>query len=264
MDRICTVVFLLLCSLNVSAEKSGTWTEEVVPKKINMCWTESAPYSALNLLDGGLHADFVSTVMIEAGFEPQVIFVTWARCKIGVKTGLYDMLFSMWMDVDLHQQDFDFFNITDIQYTSFSVLNDSELHSGELKDLDGVRLALHSHGGYSSDLLNHKGFKFRFVSSDTQKLKMLARNRVDVIIGDAVRFDYELKHSLSDLDVELRTLLPLIQKQRTSPAISKNNPHNKEIIRRYNAAYIRLCNNGILQGIINKHDFYFEPIDCPK
>ncbi len=264
MDRVCTVVFLLLCSLNVSAETSGTWTEKIVPKKIKMCWHEGPPHAASNLLDGGLHADFTSTVMIEAGFEPEVIFVPWARCKIGAKTGLYDMLFSMWMDVDLHQYEFDFFNITDIQYTSFSVLNDSELQSGELKDLDGVRLALHIHGGYSSDLLNHKGFKFEFVSSNTQKLKMLARNRVDVIIGDAVRFDYELKHNLSDLDIELRTLLPPIQKQRTAPAISKNNPHNKEIIRRYNAAYKRLCKNGVLQEIIYKHGFDFQPIDCLK
>ena len=250
--------------MNVTAEKAETWTEESVPEKISMCWHDGAPYASSILLDGGLHADFTSTVMIEAGFEPEVIFVTWARCKIGAKSGLYDMLFSMWMDVDLHQQDFDFFNITDIQYTSFIVLNDSELQSAELKDLNGVRLALHNHGGYSRDLFNHKGFKFKFVSSDTQKLKMLARNRVDLIIGDPLRFDYELKHNLSDLDIELRTLVPHIQKQRAAPAIAKNNPHSKEIIRRYNAAYTRLCKNGVLQEIIYKHDFDFQPIDCLK
>jgi polar amino acid transport system substrate-binding protein len=264
MYRVCIVVFLFLSCANIYAEKSGTWTQKTVPKKIRMCWHEAPPHAASNLLDGGFHADFTSTVMTEAGFEPEVVFVPWARCRSGAKAGIYDMLFSMWMDVDLHQHEFDFFNITDIQYTSFSVLDDSELHSSELKDLDGVRLALHNHGGYSSDLLNHKGFKFKFVSNDTQKLKMLANNRVDVIIGDALRFDYELKHNLSDLDIELRTLLPVIQKQRTAPAMSKNNPHNKEIIRRYNAAYIRLCENGVLQEIITKHGFDFEPIDCSK
>jgi polar amino acid transport system substrate-binding protein len=264
MKRSCVFILFLFFCITVSAEEAATWVNDSVPTKIKMCWHEGAPYAASDLADGGLHADFTRTVMIEAGFEPEVIFVPWARCKIGAKSGLYDMLFSMWMDVDLHQRDFDFFNITDIQYTSFIVLNNSELQSSELKDLEGVSLALHNHGGYSSDLLNHKGFNFQFVNNDTQKLKMLARNRVDLIIGDPLRIDYELKHNLSDLDIELRTLLPPIQKQRAAPAISKNNPHNKEIIRRYNAAYKRLCKNGVLQEIIYKHGFDFQPIDCLK
>lgn len=227
-----------------------------------MCWHEGAPYAASILVDGGLHADFTSTVMIEAGFEPEIIFVPWARCKLGAKKGLYDMLFAMWEGVDLHEQDFDFFYSTDIQSSSFVVLDSSPLKSGKLKDMNGVRLALHNHGGYGSDLLNHKGFEFHFVDYNIQKIRMLDRGRVDVIIGDLKRLQHEIKTKLVVQDIKLRALLPHIQSHRTSPAISKTNPYGKEIIRRYNEAYLRLCERGVLQDIIYKHGFDYEPIDC--
>ena len=248
--------------MNVTAEKAEKWTSDGVPKKIKMCWHNGYPYAASDMVDGGLAADFTSTVMREAGFETEIDFVPWARCKIGAKKGLYDMLFAMWNDVDLHQHDFDFFYATDIEYTSFVVLDNSPLQSGELKDLNDVRVALHNHGGYSSDLLNQKGFEFHFVDYNIQKIKMLARGRVDVIIGDLISLNYELKHNLTGQDIKLRTLQPHIQVQRTSPAIAKTNPHGKEIIRRYNEAYIRLCDSGVLQDIIYKHGFDFKPVDC--
>mgnify|MGYP000290343481 CR=1 FL=1 len=263
MNKLVLILLLLTLAMNVTAEKAETWTSDSVPKKIKMCWHNGYPYAASDMVDGGLAADFTSTVMAEAGFETEVIFVPWARCKIGAKKGLYDMLFSMWNDVNLHQQDFDFFYATDIEYTSFVVLDNSPLKSGELKDLHDVRVALHNHGGYSSDVLSHKGFEFHFVDYTIQKVKMLARGRVDVIIGDPITLNYELKHNVAGQDITFRTLLPHIQVQRSSPAIAKNNPHGKEIIRRYNDAYLRLCERGVLQHIIDKHGFDFEPVDCP-
>ena len=264
MKKACVFVLLLFWSVIATAEESTTWNKDSTPTKIRMCWHEGAPYSASDLLDGGLEADFTSTVMIEAGFEPEVIFVPWARCKLGAQKGLYDMLFAMWQDVDLHQQYFDFFHTTDIQLTSFVVLEESPLQSGELKDMNGVRVALHNHGGYSSDLLNHEGFEFYYVNYSVQKVKMLARGRVDVIIGDPSRLEHDRNTNLLDHDIKLRVLQPPIQVQRTGPAIAKTNPHGKEIIRRYNEAYLRLCENGVLQDIIYKHGFDFEPVDCPR
>jgi len=264
MKKACVFVLLLFWSVIATAEESTTWNKDSTPTKIRMCWHEGAPYSASDLLDGGLEADFTSTVMIEAGFEPEVIFVPWARCKLGAQKGLYDMLFAMWNDVDLHQQNFDFFYTTDIQSTSFVVLDNSPLKRGELKDLNGVRLGLHNQGGYSSDLLSHKGFEFHFVDYNIQKIRMLGRGRVDVIIGDPRRLEHEINTNLVVQDIKLRALLPHIQIQRTSPAIAKTNPHGKEIIRRYNEAYIRLCESGVLQDIIYKHGFDFKPIDCPN
>jgi polar amino acid transport system substrate-binding protein len=262
---IMRVLFIFLfISSNVFAAQALTWTQEAIPKKIHMCWHNGYPYSGEKLEDGGLLADFTSTVMREAGFLPEVHFVPWARCKEGVKNGQYDMLFAMWNDVDEHERDFDFFLATDIQETSFVVLQDSKLKSSKLTELNNLRLALHLNGGYDLKITNHNGFEYSYVSSDIQKIKMLKLGRVDLMIGDPKRFDYDLRVSIQDNKTKLRSLIPPLKEQRTSPAIAKNNPHKKELIRRYNNAYLRLCKKGTLTSIINKHKFNFKPVDCPK
>jgi len=262
--RILVVSFCLyiLSFCAVAGDELTDSSQAEVPVKLRLCFTESLPYGSPDLVDGGLAADFVRTVMVEAGFEPEMFYVPWARCKTGTKMGLYDMLFSMWNDVDLHQQDFDFVKTTDYQQTSFMVLDDSPILSSNLDNIGSVRLALHVDGGYSSDLLNHEGFKFVYVNNDTQKIKLLAAKRVDIFVADFLRIDALLKSDFSDQDIKLRALYPSVQIQRTSPAIPKTHPHKTEIIERYNAAYDRLCRNDVLQEIIFKHGFDYEVIDC--
>jgi len=256
-----SLYILSVCA--VAGDELNDSSQAEVPVKLRLCWTESLPYGSPDLVDGGLATDFVRTVMVEAGFEPEMFYVPWARCKTGTKMGLYDMLFSMWNDVDLHQQDFDFVKTTDYQQTSFMVLDDSPLLSSNLDNIGNVRLALHVNGGYSSKLLNHEGFQFLYVSNDIQKIKLLTAKRADVLVADPLRINAYLKSDFSSQDIKLRALYPPIQIQKTSPAILKTHPHNTEIIKRYNAAYDRLCRTDVLQEIIFKHGFDFEVIDCP-
>ena len=69
MNKIVFLLFLLTLAMNVTAEKTETWTSDSVPKKIKMCWHNAYPYAASDMEDGGFAADFTSTVMAEAGFE---------------------------------------------------------------------------------------------------------------------------------------------------------------------------------------------------
>lgn len=263
MTRILCGMIIFIISSNVYAELSSTWVKKTIPDEIWLCWHEAYPYAASDLVDGGLVTDFVRTVMLEAGFKPKMIFVPWARCKNGVKTGQYDLLFAMWNYVDQHQRDFDFLKATDIEHTSYLVLEDSPLKKAELENFENIRVGLHVDGGYDDEIIKHEGFHLLYMQNNHQKLKMLLANRVDMIIGDPATANSYLDRYFKDKNIQLRTLLPHIQVQKTSPAIAKNNPHKKEIIRRYNEAYERLCEDGTLQNIIHKHNFYYAPIDCP-
>jgi|GEM_PF-6392281 len=246
----------------VADSKSPTWISSHLPEEIIMCWHAGRPYAGPELKNGGLSADFVRTVMQEAGFDPKLLFIPWARCKRGVLNGEYDMLFAMWNNVDQHQANFAFTKTTDIERTSFVVLENSPLFSSNLADLENVSIALHIDGGYSRDILTNEKFERIFVPSDEAKLTLLLMQRVNVIIGDLKRFEYYLAKNPSKYRIKLRALQPPIQIQKTSPAIAKNNPYKNEIIRRYNAAYDRLCKTGVLKQIIDRHRFDFEPIDC--
>lgn len=251
-------LILILFFVNVNPALAN----ENSAQKLTLCWHEGYPYAGPNLPEGGLVTDFVRTVMIEAGYEPEMIFVPWARCKAGVTNGRYDLLFAMWNFVDQHQENYDFLKPTNIENTSFVVLDDSPLTSAKLNSLQDVKLALHIDGGYDRKTLNHKGFTFSYVGSDILKLKLLFGTRVDLAIGDPVRFDYYKRRNFKREKRKIRELLPAIRTQHSSPAISKLNPRKDEIIKRYNAAYARLCLTGDLKRIITKYGFDFEPVAC--
>lgn len=255
---VCIAAGLLPTSAIASEENAE------VPTHLKLCWHDGAPYSSPSLPDGGLHADFVRTVMEEAGFAAEMSFMPWARCKALAKKHHQDLLFAMWNNVDIHRANFDFLNATDIQYTSFVTLEDSPLQSGRLEDLNDVGLALHLDGGYDTRITNHPGFRFSYVSGDKDKLRMLIRGRVDLTLGDPVRFQTILRDPAFGESASLKVLLPHVGIQRTSPAISKTHPHKLEIIDRYNAAYSRLCQSGTLKHIIQKHGFDYQPPDCPQ
>ena len=258
--QVFVTLSFLMCTAVWSA--SPTWNSNDLPDEITMCWHEVMPYSSPQLDDGGLLEDFVSTVMHEAGFKTKMLYVPWARCREGVKAKEYDMLFAMWNGVDQHIKFFDFLEPTIIDVVGFIVLDDSPLTSGNLSDLQDVRLGLTRYGGYDRKIIEHDGFNLMYVNKDIQKVKMLLHGRIDMAITDERRLNYILRTELKDYSTRLRLLEPAVREEKNSTAILKSNPHKEEIIERYAAAYKRLCENGVLEALIKKHGFYYSPIGC--
>ncbi|OUR98579.1 hypothetical protein A9Q84_03970 [Halobacteriovorax marinus] len=267
MKKIFLSLILLTCvSFTIKAQDDGfvskTWSSKEVPKKISMCWHEGLPYASASLENGGLVAEFVRTVMLEAGFTAKILFIPWSRCREGVRKKQYDMLFAMWNNVDQHVRDFDFLEATNNESVALFTLKSSKIKTSDIKKMGKVSLGAHIHGGYDESILKNKSVDMVFVRNDRQKINMLLAKRIDLFISEPQRVEVILKTFSEERKSNIIQLEPLLRKELSSPAILKTNPHKKEIMKRYSAAYNKLCKSGKLKEIIQKHGFAFKPLAC--
>jgi polar amino acid transport system substrate-binding protein len=255
-------LFTIFISLFLCLSVYSSSTPEL--KQITMCWHEGRPYAGSDLKDGGLVADFVTTVMKDAGFNPKILFLPWARCREGVRHKKYDMLFAMWNGVDQHIRDFDFLEPTNIERVAFFALSESKIQTSDISSLEKVHLGAHIQGGYNKELINKKNIKMVYLTSDEQKLKMLLARRVDLIISDPARIDSILNERMKSDKKKVRALYPYLRTELSSPAILKTNPNKELIIKKYSQSYKKLCRDGTLERIIKKHGFSYIPPGCDE
>ncbi len=181
-------VFLLCFLLSVSAVVAATDLKLV---------TDDGPPHMIQSNDGGLDIDIVRAVLAEAGYTFQVEYMSLARAKRAVKSGVADIVVPTFFEHDSNGY-YISQPVVDYLPTVFSLENSAHrFHS--FRDIVGLRvMTFQGAVGYFGESFKEvtERNKYIEIKDMTALPKLLARNRTDVVILDRYIFLHHWKQIL--------------------------------------------------------------------
>lgn len=126
----------------------------------------------------------------------------------------------------------------------------------ELNELKAYRIGVIRGASYADELIA-QGFTVVEANDDLQSLRMLLKERLDLVLMSQTHFKYLLKNQ-DDLSKSQTELVILEQPFRVVPLyclISLSRDDNKEIVERFNQALESLKENGSWDKILERYSF---------
>lgn len=251
MRNLSVFVAVFACALTAATLPPSTAAEK--KELVKVCFLNWGKQGGEHLPEQGFNPDLVSTVLREAGYEPEVRILPWVRCLEETKQHKYAFVAGYWRGGEGDKW-FDYFHPTTVDRINFVVMKESDLTSGRLEDLYGRRVGyLRGAGGLKEFKDRIERFKAFEASKDLALIKMLRAGRIDAIISNSPHITSLAETSFPDMVGHLRVLQPAIQVNIAAPAISWTHPKREEMKARYNRAYEKLVKEGIYERLMAKH-----------
>ncbi|WP_163830689.1 substrate-binding periplasmic protein [Spartinivicinus ruber] len=229
---------------------------------ITLVGGEWPPYVSESLKYLGITPRILTEVFATENIKVNYRFYNWARALEMVKKGEADGTF-LWSKTTEREKYFFYSkeSVGTISYVFFH-LKDSPFTWSSLKELQGVRIAATIGYHYSDefDRLDKEGFlNVNRVKSDLQLLKMLFKQRVDIIPHDLTVGYYEINKHFPESMKKLFTNHPLpIKKKPAYLLMTKKNSKNKKIIEIFDKSLAKFKKAG-------KYDqYYFDDLLANK
>lgn len=211
--------------------------------------TDDGPPHMIQSIDGGLDIDIMRAVLTEAGYTLQVEYMSLARAKRAVKSGVADIVMPTFFE-----QDSDGYYISQpvIDYlpTVFS-LKSSGYKFNSLQDILNLRvMTFQGAVGYFGEnfkvVTEHNNYKE--IDDMTALPRLLARNRADVVILDRYIFLHHWKQ------IQDRSMSRVYQVHDFMPSIPAFAGFKDAGIRNeFNVALKSLSTAGVLSRIKEKY-----------
>lgn len=243
MSKIIILLLITLSSLFSSSEH------------VKVCYLEWGKLGGKNLPSYGLVPDVVSTTLKEAGYEPEVTIMPWARCLKLVSLKKYDMVAGFWIGEE-QKKSYQYFEPNTIDDIAFITLKGFLAKSGKIEDFYGKKVGLiRDAGGLENFYSKEKNFKkVMKVDNDIQLVRLLKAGRIDAIISDPVQVLSKVDAMFPELINKLKVWDPVIQRNIGAPAVAKDHPKRDELEKRYNNAFKKLVKQGLYDEMMKKHD----------
>ena len=238
--HLISFVFLLCFSQLVSA--------------LSIVAKEEAPYIKGDLPGQGLSIEIIKTAFERAGYKTSVAFETWPRTYEGALIGIYDVVGSIWR-TDEREKDFAFsepYLFHEIKFIKRKA--DTDIRFNNLNDLDGLIIGTVKGYAYREDFTRSRNFIKLQQNYLLQNLLFLTQDQIDMTLGDIRKIRYEINKYMKSSMKNLEILPNALIKRGVHIAVSKSNPHHKEIIARFNKALKSMKSDGTYEGIMKKHN----------
>ena len=222
-------------------------------EKLKVCYLEWGKLGGKELPNKGFAPDVTLTVLKEAGYDATIDILPWSRCLKSVEVKRHDMVATFWVGEE-QKKTYQYFEPQSLDYINFITLKDYKAKSGKLKDFYGKSIGvMRDAGGIENFFKRRDKFKVFDVTSELQLINLLKVGRIDAIVTDPVPLLSLVENKFPELVGKLKVWNPEIQLNVSAPAIALDHPKRDEIMRRYNAAFIKLMKKDFYKEMFKKH-----------
>ena len=224
-------------------------------EKLKLTTVDWQPFFGHDLPEKGFFSAIAREAFKRAGYEIDIEFQPWKRALESTKKGKYDGLLGAYYNEERTK----FLNYSDVVFENKDVFisTDQTLKTYQnLEDLKKYRIGTLRGTAYS-DELKEQGFIITETDHDTQSIRMLLKDRLDLILMSQTHFQYLLEHneSFQEKKDEMMLLNKPFRTYSLYCPLSKQLENSEEIINRFNSALDEMRKDGTFKEIINRFGF---------
>lgn len=250
--RLALAWFLLIFScLSVAQDK----------KHVSIAAGEYLPWSSEKLEGGGFLHRIITEAFELQGVTVEYTYYPWARSYEQAKAGKYDAA-SFWACSVDRQEFFYCSNPIGKEDVVFFYHRDKPLGSWQrLQDLKGYRIGATQGYTYTRDFwdaANSKLLDVRVVNRDELSMKMLLRQRLDLVVMGYVAGVSLINTNFKPVEIaQIRSHSNPLTSLTFHLLVPRNAKNGKELIKEFNAGLIKLRASGKYQ---EHFQYYFPPL----
>ncbi|MDB5980389.1 MAG: amino acid transporter periplasmic protein [Pseudomonas sp.] len=210
------------------------------------------PFTDINLVNGGLATDIVSTALQRAGYATEFEQVPWARAMLGLGEGRYDVLINAWFT---HERTLigEFSNEYLLNRVRFLKRKDNPITFDNLKDLHPYSVAVVRGYAYSNAFDNDPLLQKVPVHSFSMAVRMVAAARVDLTAEDEYVARYNLNLESQDVRDSVEFLPKSLSENSLHILVSLKNPDHAKIAASFDREITAMKADGSYDKLFRKH-----------
>ncbi len=221
-------------------------------EKLRLVADSWPPFTDINLVNGGLATDIVSTALQRAGYSTAFEQVPWARALLGLDEGRYDVLINAWF---AHERTLigEFSNEYMVNRVRLLKRKDNPITFSNLKDLYPHPVAVVRGYAYSNAFDNDPLLQKVPVHSFSMAVRMVAAGRVDLTAEDEYVARYNLNLESQDVRDSVEFLPKPLSENSLHILVSLKNPDHAKIAASFDREITAMKADGSYDTLLRKH-----------
>jgi polar amino acid transport system substrate-binding protein len=221
-------------------------------EKLRLVADSWPPFTDVNLANGGLATDIVSTALKRAGYSTEFEQVPWARAMLGLGEGRYDVLINAWFN---HERTLigEFSNEYLLNRVRFLKRKDNSITFDSLKDLHPYPVAVVRGYAYSNAFDNDPDLQKVPVHSFSMAVRMLAAGRVDLTAEDEYVARYNLNLESQSVRDSVEFLPKSLSENSLHILVSLKNPDHSKIVANFDREIAAMKADGSYDKLFRQH-----------
>ncbi|MCQ9424806.1 transporter substrate-binding domain-containing protein [Pseudomonas sp. LJDD11] len=213
-----------------------------------------APFTDVNLPNGGLATDIVSTALARAGYVTSYDQVPWARAILGLGEGRYDVLINAWY-TDERTRIGHFSGEYLLNRVRFLKRRDAPFDSWTPSMLHRYQVGVVRGYAYSPGFDADAQVRKVQVQNFSIAARMLAAGRIDLILED----EYVARNHLALEEPDVRDALEFLAQPLSENSlhilVSLKRPDHARVVERFDAAIAAMKADGSYYELLRRHGF---------
>lgn len=210
------------------------------------------PFTDINLVNGGLATDLVSTALARAGYTTAFEQVPWARALQGVGEGRYDVLVDAWFNNERTLIG-EFSGEYLLNRVRFLKRKDSSIEFNDLQALHPYPIAVVRGYAYSSAFDSDPELQKVPVHSFSMAVRMLAAGRVALAVDDEYVARYNLGREVPRVRESVEFLPKPLSENGLHILVSLKNPNHAQIVASFDRGIAAMKADGSYDRMFRLH-----------
>ena len=227
-------------------------TQAAAAEKLRLVADAWPPFTDINLVNGGLATDLVSTALARAGYASEFEQVPWARALQGIGDGRYDVLVSAWFNKERTLIG-EFSNEYLLNRVLFLKRKDSPIEFDSLKALHAYPIAVVRGYAYSSAFDSDPELQKVPVHSFSMAVRMLAAGRVALAVDDEYVARYNLGREVPRVRESVEFLPKPLSENGLHILVSLKNPNHAQIVANFDRGIAAMKADGSYDRMFRLH-----------
>ena len=204
--------------------------------------------------EGGYLAEITDTAFRRVGYDPEFVFVPWARALLGTIEIEYDVLLAAYRTEE-REKVLLYSNPIGRTDVILLKLKTRDIHFSSIKDLRPYRIG-HIKGSKVNkefDEAEKEYLEMDYVKDAKYNMKKLLAGRIDLAVEKKERIEQLLKTSFRDYADRFEFITPPLQKNFFYNCISKKHGSSYKLISDFNRGLRMIQEDGTLDAILERH-----------
>ena len=235
------IAFALLFSISSAAETN---------KHLRLGIDDFSPYTMQHGERRGYVVDIVTETYQLAGYSVDVVFLPWKRALLKVEEKQLDGVIAAYVTDD-RKNFLSFSEFSVDTHVLFAKLKNRPIKFTSLEDLSSYKIGvLKGSAHFEGEFYDAEYLDKQVIRSHEQALKLLMKQRFDLLVSQKVILDYTINTELPSLKGEIEYLSPNIVNMKAFHAIGKHRVDHPELLNSFDEAFKKLKANGRYQEIL--------------
>ena len=242
-------LILILLSLFIAAAPAGAGE-----RKIHVVTLDFPPYVRENLPGKGWAWKICETILIEAGYQPELQILPWARAVTLTRDGLVDALYLA--NINEERRQWAVFSEPVGEEISVPFKRrDRQIAEGPVSSFDGLRIGA-LRGSHVSKLMSGQGVDVFSLVDLEQGFRMVRIGRLDLLVTDRYVGLHLLRTGMAPgFQTDIEAMQTPVDRNNLHLAISRKRPGHEQLRAAFNHGLDVLRMSGRYRKILAEYGF---------